>query len=180
MKRYLIILSVLFLSGCEFLSGINTTQFPEQDRGVVEGVPLGQRRLSSLQEYGVIIADSTEGTHVILPADKLFIRVTPQVVINPDFYPVLNDLIHVLKGYPKVNFSVIGHSDGVMSPDLQVKQSSEFAYAVSNYLTSGGISPLRITSVRGVSDKQPVVRGNNGTARALNRRVEVVTLAPIK
>lgn len=180
MYRILPLCITFLLVGCEFISGINTTQFPPQDRGVIDGVPFGQRRLSDLQEYGVILADSTDGTHIILPADKLFYSVTDQVVINPDFYPVLNDLIYILKGYPKVKLQIIGHTDGVMSPDLQVTQSSKFAYVVSNYLTSGGLSPLRITSIRGVSDTQPIAHGKNVTARALNRRVEIVTDAPIR
>lgn len=180
MYRLLPLFACFILTGCEFLSGINTTQFPEQERGVADGIPFGQRRLSDLQEYGVILADSTDGTHIILPADKLFYSVTKQVTISPDFYPALNALIHVLEGYPKVNIQIVGHTDGVMSPDLQVTQSSKFAYAVSNYLTSGGLSPLRITVVKGVSDTQPINRGNTGAARALNRRVEIITSAPIR
>jgi OOP family OmpA-OmpF porin len=176
-----LVLSTCLLTSCEFLSGINMTQFPqEQQRGVVDGVKLGQRSLKDLQQYGIILADSRDGTHVIIPADRLFRETVDRVTINPDFQPVLNQLVYILQGYPKVNFSVVGHTDGVMTGDLEERKSSEFAYVLSNYLTSAGVSPLRITSVRGVGSSQPIDRHNNMMARSINRRVEIITAAPIK
>jgi outer membrane protein OmpA-like peptidoglycan-associated protein len=170
----------LVLIGCEMLSGINTSQFEPSTRGVANGVPLGSRHLKDLQKDGVVLADSREGTVIILPADRIFYQITDRVIINPDYQTVLNDLVHILKGYPTVKFQVIGHTDGVMTPSLQDKQSSDFAYVIANYLTAAGISPARITFVRGVADRQPIDRRNNGTARELNRRVEIITEAPIR
>jgi outer membrane protein OmpA-like peptidoglycan-associated protein len=180
MLRLFFIASLTFaLIGCEALSGINTSQFEPSARGVVNGLPLGERHLKDLQKDGVILADSRDGTHIILPADRVFYQTTDRVIINPDYQPVLNNLVHILQGYPTVKFQVVGHTDGVMSPSLQEKQSSDFAYVIANYLTAAGISPTRITSVRGVADRQPIDRKNNGTARELNRRVEIITEAPI-
>lgn len=181
MKYYLTLpLLTLTLMGCDFLAGINTTQFPQQERGVVDGVRAGSRQLTDLQKYGVILADSRDGTHIILPADRIFRETIDRVTINSDYQPVLNQLVYILQGYPKVKFSVVGHTDGVMSDDLEEKKSSEFAYVVANYLTAAGISPLRITSVRGMAHTQPIDRNKNSMARSINRRVEIITEAPIK
>jgi outer membrane protein OmpA-like peptidoglycan-associated protein len=182
MRTILILILTLFLlTGCEFLSGINTSHFPEQQqRGVIDGVKLGQRSLKELQQYGIILADSTDGTHIIIPTDKLFRETIDRVTINPDFQPVLNQLVYVLQGYTKINLQVVGHTDGVMTDDLEEQKSSEYAYVLTNYLTSAGISPLRITSVRGVGSSQPIDRNNNVMARSINRRVEIITDAPIK
>jgi outer membrane protein OmpA-like peptidoglycan-associated protein len=180
MIRLMVIVSLtFFLIGCDTLSGINTSQFESQPRGVADGVPLGARHLKNLQQYGVILADSQDGTHIILPSDRVFYQVADRVVINPDYFPVLNELVYILKGYPNMKLQVVGHSDGVMSSDLGDKQSSEFAYAITNYLTAAGISPMRITSVRGVGNSEPIDPRNNGTARALNRRVEIITQVPL-
>lgn len=176
-----LLLMTFLLTGCDFLAGINTTQFPqEQQRGVIDGVRLGQRSLKDLQEQGVILADSRDGTHIILPADRIFRETIDRVTINPDYQPVLNKLVYVLKGYPKVKLSVVGHTDGVMTDDLEERKSSQYAYVLANYLTSAGISPAQITSVRGVGNSQPIDKNNNLMARSINRRVEVITSAPIK
>jgi outer membrane protein OmpA-like peptidoglycan-associated protein len=180
MRWFILSLFTLFLVGCEFLSGINTTQFPEQTRGVVNGVPFGARHLKPLQKYGIVLADSRDGTHIIIPADKLFAETIDRVTINPNFQQPLNELIHVLKGYPKVNLTIVGHTDGVASAALEKKKSSEYAYAVANYLTSAGISPTRIVSVQGVGDREPIDRNNDLVARAINRRVEIIADQPIQ
>ena len=176
----LLLLVPFLLTGCDFLGSINTHQFPDQERGVVDGVKLGQRSLNELKQYGVVIADSREGTVIILPADKLFRESIDRVTLNPDYQVVLNQLVYVLKGYPKVNLSIVGHTDGVMTDDLDEQLSSKYAYAVTNYLTAAGISPLRITSVRGAGSTQPIIRRNNVDARAVNRRVEITTSTSIK
>lgn len=181
MKRFALLLTLsCLLMGCEFLTGINTDYIPEQERGVVDGVNLGPRKVSELQKHGIIIADTREGTIIILPADRLFAETIDRVTINPDFQPALNEMIHILQGYPKVSISIVGHTDGVMTPDLEKTKSSQYAYAVSNYLTSAGLSPTRIKSVRGASSTQRIDKNENLEARHINRRVEIITSAPLR
>lgn len=180
LRIFMMISFCLVLIGCEVLSGINTSQFEPSERGVADGVQLGPRRLVTLQQYGVVLADSREGTHIVLPADRVFHQSVDRVIINPDYQSVLNDLVHILQAYPKVKLEVVGHSDNVMSPSLGDRRSSEYANVVANYLTAAGISPTRITSVRGVGSRQPIDRKNNLAARSLNRRVEIITDFPIQ
>lgn len=178
LKNFFVMGLLLCLFACD--NTISYKKYAPQARGVVDGAPLGKRQFSGLRKHGMQIADSREGTAVIIPADKLFISLTNPVTINPDFQPALNDLVYALKGYPTVKFEIVGHSDNVMSPGLQDNQSSEFALALSNYLTAAGVSPTRISSVRGVGGKQPIIAENNFTARQINRRVEVVMAQPIR
>ncbi len=156
--------------------------FPPFKRGVSEGVVLGTRDLDSLKDYGIVLADSNQGTSVILPADRVFVEQVDRVVINPEFQPALNQLAYVLKAYPALKLSVVGHTDGVMSRDLEAMQSQAYAQAVANYLMSAGISGTRFTEVRGVGSREPIVEENYDkfVQRQVNRRVEVITAHPLK
>jgi len=171
----------MFVTGCEQTGLAVRKPYPEQWRGVALGEDLGFRKLDSLKDQGVVIADTREGTAVILPADVFFSEQVDRVVINPNFQPVLNQLVYVLKGYPKGKISVIGHSDDVMNTGLQQKQSQAYAAAIAEYLTAAGISPLRIQSVTGVGSSQPIFDHESSFQdRQMNRRVEVISAIPIR
>lgn len=153
---------------------------PALQRGVAQGVVVDEyKQFDALQQYGIFIADSREGTHVILPGDKLFIRTVPNVVIQPDFYVALNELAYILKAYPKISVSVIGHTSNTMSERMQLEVSYNEARTVSDYLMTAGVSGGRIDRVAGVGDRQPIAE-NDFAGRQVNRRVEVIVHAPLK
>ena len=173
-------LTLIFLSGCDSMGLTEHKMYPEQWRGIAGGQDLGFRKLDSLKDKGVVLADGREGSIIILPADVFFSEQVERVVINPNFQTTLNDIVYVLKGYPKSKLSVIGHSDDIMTRSLQQRQSQAYAQAIADYLTSAGISPLRITTVAGVGSSQPISMGNSYTDHQLNRRVEIISAIPIK
>lgn len=149
-------------------------------RGVAQGVTVDKyQQFNALQKYGIFIADSREGTHIILPGDRLFVRTVPDVVIQPDFYAALNDLARILGAYPKVKMAIIGHTSNTMSARMQSEVSINEARVVADYLTAVGVSPARITRVDGMSDRQPISEKNDFIGRQLNRRVEVIVGAPL-
>lgn len=157
---------------------MNTPQ-PMQ-RGVAQGMRVEQyNQFNMLQKYGVYLADSREGTHVILPGDRLFVRTVPDVVIQPDFYVALNDLVKILNAYPHVKIAVIGHTSDVMSARMQAEVSLDEARVVSDYLTAAGVNGGRISRIEGMSSRQPISEQNDYLGRQLNRRVEVIVNAPL-
>jgi outer membrane protein OmpA-like peptidoglycan-associated protein len=148
-------------------------------RGVAEGVTVDKyKQFNDLQKFGIFIADSREGTHIILPGDRLFVSTVPDVVLQPDFYAALNDLARLLVAYPKVKIAVIGHTSNTMSPQMQADVSMNEARAVADYLSAVGVSPGRIARVDGMGSRQPIAQ-NNFEGRQLNRRVEVIVGAPL-
>jgi outer membrane protein OmpA-like peptidoglycan-associated protein len=172
---------IFLLVGCGMGASIQNEK-PALQRGVAQGVAVEpeDNQFSVLQPYDIYIADSREGTHVILPSDKLFVRTVPDVVLQPDFYPALNDLVRILNVYPKVKISVIGHTDNTMSAMLQAKVSLSEARVVADYLTAAGVSGARIRRIDGMSNRQPISEENDFMGRQLNRRVEVIVHAPLK
>ncbi|MFI4957191.1 MAG: OmpA family protein [Gammaproteobacteria bacterium] len=149
-------------------------------RGVAQGVMVDRyQQFNSLQEYGIFIADSREGTHVILPGDRLFVSTVPDVVLQPDFYIALNNLARILIAYPTVNIAVIGHTSNTMSGRMQAEVSLNEARVVADYLSTAGVSPARISRVDGMGARQPISEENDFVGRQLNRRVEVIVGAPL-
>lgn len=148
-------------------------------RGVAEGVTVDKfKQFNDLQKFGIFIADSREGTHIILPGDRLFFATVPDVILQPDFYEALNDLARLLDAYPTVKIAVIGHTSNTMSASMQAEVSMNEARAVADYLSAVGVSPGRITRVDGMSNRQPIAQ-NDFVGRQLNRRVEVIVGAPL-
>ncbi len=173
------VLSILILTGCAPGRAIQSEK-PALQRGVAEGVIVEQgNQFNTLLQYGIFIADSREGTHLILPSDKLFVETVPDVVIQPDFYVVLNHIVDLLNAYPNVTIAVVGHTNSTMSAAMQANVSLREARRLADYLTTAGVSAGRIVRVEGVGDRQPMVEGNGYAARQLNRRVEVIVNAPL-
>ncbi len=178
--KFIFCMIAFVLTGCGAGPSIQVEP-PAMQRGVTQGVKVEgeSNQFVSLQKYGIFIADSREGTHVILPADRLFVQTVPNIVLNPDFYAVLNDLVRILNVYPKVKISVIGHTDNTMSGKLQAEVSLNEARVVADYLTAGSVDGGRIRRIEGMSDRQPIAP-NDFAGRQLNRRVEVIVGAPLK
>lgn len=70
-----------------------------------------------------------------------------------------------------LKIEISGHTDNVGSDALNQKLSENRAKAVVDYLTSKGISSLRMIS-KGYGKTQPIATNNTEEGRALNRRTE--------
>jgi outer membrane protein OmpA-like peptidoglycan-associated protein len=78
-------------------------------------------------------------------------------------------LLVPLKGY---SIYIYGYTDDTGTKDANLKLSGRRARAVRDSLVQAGIDPSLI-SAKGFGKSDPRVRGNNPTARAANRRVEI-------
>ncbi len=95
-------------------------------------------------------------------------------VLKPEAYPVLNEVIKLLK---ENNFDVIvrGHTDdtpaGANFPSNWELSAARAAAALRYIVEKGGINPSRLKAV-GYADTRPLVPNTSPSNRALNRRVE--------
>ncbi|MBA4849916.1 OmpA family protein [Emticicia sp. BO119] len=96
-----------------------------------------------------------------------------QPIIKPQSYSELDRLVNLLKHHPKMSIEVIGHTDNVGDPRMNLYLSELRAKAVSNYLFNKGISPDRLTH-KGKGQEQPVSANDTEENRQKNRRVEFV------
>ncbi|WP_407351692.1 OmpA family protein [Luteimonas sp. R10] len=98
--------------------------------------------------------------------------------IQPQFYPVLDNVANTLRQYDQTIIEIAGHTDSVGSDSYNQQLSERRAQAVAGYLGSKGISQQRMITV-GAGKTRPIADNGTEAGRAQNRRVEI-TLVPIQ
>lgn len=97
--------------------------------------------------------------------------------INPVSFPILEEVVTLLKARPELHVAVHGHTDNVGSHPYNLKLSSDRAAAVAKYLKDKGIASSRVTS-EGFGPDKPIDTNDTPEGRAKNRRVEFVLDTP--
>ncbi len=96
---------------------------------------------------------------------------TGKDVIRPKSFPILDDVVKIMKENPVYLLQIDGHTDNVGKPEMNQNLSEKRAAAVKAYLVQKGISENRLKSA-GYGDAKPVADNKTATGRQLNRRVE--------
>lgn len=91
--------------------------------------------------------------------------------LSPASYPVLDELVKIMKEDENLKLEVGGHTDDVGSESGNAKLSMQRADAVMNYAISKGIAKERL-SAKGYGESAPLVPNTSAENRAKNRRVE--------
>lgn len=102
---------------------------------------------------------------------------TGSAVIKTASFPILNEVVDILKDYDNYNVSIEGHTDNVGSEASNLKLSEKRAQAAAAYLISKGIPASRVSS-KGFGESQPKGDNSNAGGRAMNRRVEFNLFLP--
>ena len=86
--------------------------------------------------------------------------------------PQLNNMVDILKAYPKVQLRIGGYTDNTGVSSLNKKLSQARAEAVVKYLVGEGIDKSRL-SAEGYGPEHPVASNDTEEGRAQNRRIAV-------
>jgi outer membrane protein OmpA-like peptidoglycan-associated protein len=104
---------------------------------------------------------------------------TGKATILKNSFPVLDNLVNLLKEYKDAKIAVEGHTDNVGNRAANKKLSQQRADAIKAYLVKKGIDASRIQAI-GYGDERPAdgntdIKAGNKTPqqRAANRRVEI-------
>jgi len=92
--------------------------------------------------------------------------------IKPEFTPVLDEGVDILKSNPDVKIVIGGHTDSVGTPEYNQKLSERRAQSVLDYFAKKGIDKNRMKAV-GYGETKPIADNKTKEGRALNRRVEL-------
>lgn len=98
---------------------------------------------------------------------------TGKAVILPESRPVVSQISALLKGNPRLNISVEGHTDNVGKPADNKVLSGARAKAVMTAILAEGVGAARLSAV-GHGQDRPVADNRTEEGRAKNRRVELV------
>jgi OmpA-OmpF porin, OOP family len=99
-----------------------------------------------------------------------------KAIMKPVSYPILDEVVKLMKSRTKMRVGVYGHTDNRGAMDLNMRLSKERARSVMNYLGSKGIAQTRLES-EGFGPNKPIADNNTDEGRARNRRVEFKILA---
>jgi outer membrane protein OmpA-like peptidoglycan-associated protein len=91
--------------------------------------------------------------------------------VLPDSFALLDQVVQVLRDYPKMRLSIEGHTDSVGAEAMNMKLSQARAEAVQAYLAGKGIPADRLEAI-GFGPTKPVASNKTEPGRAQNRRTE--------
>ncbi len=91
--------------------------------------------------------------------------------IKHKYYPILNEVLKVMKLNPDLKIRIEGHTDIIGTEGYNKKLSIRRAGSGKNYLVNKGIRPERI-SIIGYGFSRPRAPSDTAAHRALNRRIE--------
>lgn len=98
-----------------------------------------------------------------------------KAIVRPIFYPLLDDVVLVLKQNPDLKITVDGHTCDLGTDKHNQTLSEKRAKAVQGYLIDKGIEEARLTP-KGFGEKNPGFPNDNETNRSKNRRVELTVV----
>ena len=97
--------------------------------------------------------------------------------LQPQFYPILDNVADTLNEYNQTVIEVAGHTDSVGDAAYNQRLSVQRAQSVANYLSGRGVMQQRMI-VTGAGETRPIASNDTEAGRAQNRRVEI-TIVPV-
>jgi large repetitive protein len=96
---------------------------------------------------------------------------TGKARIRPVSYPILDDVVQVLRDYPRIQVRIEGHTDNVGDDVMNVRLSKSRADAVFEYIIGKGIDARRLVT-EGYGETRPIDSNLTTEGKQRNRRVE--------
>jgi outer membrane protein OmpA-like peptidoglycan-associated protein len=124
-----------------------------------------------LANTGVTVTRQGDNIVLSMPSDVTF--AFDRSDVQPQFFPVLDEVSQTLNQYPQTLIDVIGHADSIGTDVYNQGLSERRAMSVASYLTSRQVLPARLY-VAGMGERQPIASNDSEAGRAQNRRVEIV------
>ena len=90
--------------------------------------------------------------------------------IKPEFVPVLDEAVEILKKHTDINVIVEGHTDWTGTEKYNMGLSERRAASVCTYLADKGISQNSLETV-GYGEANPIADNHTREGRSMNRRV---------
>ena len=97
---------------------------------------------------------------------------TGKAVITMLSFPMLDEIVSILKEYPDYNLKMSGHTDNVGNTGSNFLLSQARVDAVKTYLVTKGVE-LSSIEATGYGDSKPLTSNSTALGKARNRRVEM-------
>ena len=132
------------------------------------------KRSSRAEKFGCpsLIEEGPNGSITLLKPIEFE---TGRATIKPISYPIMDDVVDLMKERPSLRIGVYGHTDSKGIPANNLKLSKDRAAAVRSYLLGKGVAASRLES-EGFGQTKPVATNDTEDGRSKNRRVEFKVL----
>jgi outer membrane protein OmpA-like peptidoglycan-associated protein len=100
---------------------------------------------------------------------------TGKAVIKPVSFPILDEVVTLMKARKDLKVGVHGHTDSVGADDMNMMLSKNRAASCVKYLVEHGIASSRLQS-EGFGETKPISTNDTAEGRAKNRRTEFKVL----
>jgi outer membrane protein OmpA-like peptidoglycan-associated protein len=130
----------------------------------------------SLEGSGVDVVRQGDNITLNMPGNITFAFDSSN--LQPQFYPVLDNVANTLNQYNQTVIEVAGHTDNVGTEAYNQQLSLQRANAVAAYLGGKGVIQQRMMIV-GAGETRPIASNDTEAGRAQNRRVEI-TIVPVR
>ena len=147
--------------------------------GVGSLIGLGVGEYMDTQEAKIRAQLVNSGVSVTRRGNELILNMPSDITFNagqsslqPRFRSSLDSVALVFKEFKKTGISISGFTDSDGSTAYNLRLSQDRAYAVSNYISSKGVSSSRIQA-KGVGESYPIASNATAAGKAKNRRVEI-------
>lgn len=119
-------------------------------------------------------------TRVEVTATQIVIKqrinfATGKATILSDSFPVLDDVVMVMRDYPNIKVEIGGHTDNVGDDAGNQRLSKSRADAVFEYLLAHGVRADRMLTM-GYGETRPIDTNMTDAGKLANRRVEFVIM----
>ncbi|HVT63366.1 MAG TPA: OmpA family protein [Legionellaceae bacterium] len=171
-KYYLHIFSLLFITytlvGC-FKPPFNEFQKPPTDIRLYRSTK--KYVIKQLEKQDIQYVEYGDTMTLIVPTDHYFVKGSAE--LNDICYAGLNNIIKLLKMYPKSRVYVAAFTDDVGSTGrLQKHRSQARAESMLTFLWANGI-PAKHLHAQGYGDLYPIGDNHLIHSSAYNRRIEI-------
>ncbi|MFP7721363.1 OmpA family protein [Lysobacter sp. A3-1-A15] len=125
------------------------------------------------------------GVEVVRQGDNITLNMPSNITfgfdesrLQPQFYPVLDNVAATLNEYSQTIVEVAGHTDSQGTDQYNQALSERRAATVAGYLSGKGVMHDRMITI-GAGESRPIASNDTEAGRAANRRVEI-TLVPLR
>lgn len=147
--------------------------------GGIIGNKMDKQAKELAQIEGAQVEKINNGEAIKVTFESGILFATNSSTLNTDSRNSLDKFSTSLRNNPDTNIEIYGHTDSTGSDAINNPLSQRRAESVYNYLSSKGVSGVRMAA-KGFGSTQPVASNSTVEGKAQNRRVEVYILPNAK